>query len=60
MKKNRQSGRRMSTNATRIANGNRKGAGNKVAMMKAVMRYMANHPSSAKAQKMALAISKKK
>jgi hypothetical protein len=60
MKKNRQSGRRMAMNATRMANVNRKGAGNKVAMMKAVMRYMTNHPNSAKAQKMAVAITKKK
>lgn len=60
MKKNRQSGKRMATNATRMANVNRKGAGNKVAMMKAVMRYMANHPSSVKAKKMAVAVSSKK
>ncbi len=59
MKKNRQSGKSMATNATRMANIHRKGAGNKVAMMKAVMRYMTNHPSSAKAQKLASAVAKK-
>lgn len=59
VKKNNQSGKKMSTVAVRHANKKYKGAGNKKAMMNAAARYLANHPNSKKAQKVVAAVAKK-
>jgi hypothetical protein len=59
MKKNNQGGKKMATTAVRHANKLYKGAGGKVAMMRAMARYMANHPGSKKAQKMVGAVAQK-
>lgn len=52
MKKNNQSANKLATAAVRHANKLYKGAGGKVAMMKALARYAVNHPGSKRAKRM--------
>lgn len=50
------SGVKMLNKAKAKANNNKKGAGNKNVMNKAAAKYLANHPSSKKAQKVVKAM----